>query len=119
MIRKEDVKPGTLVRIDKVEGRKLLPGSLDRRTIALNAYAEFNGGKVTQLLLGEMLEILSLPRMVEGINLVRVRSMTGEVGEVYYTDIRNCCTLATDKVPQTKERKPGPSIWDHLVGDDE
>lgn len=120
MIRKEDVKPGVIVRIDRVECRNLLPGSLDRRTIALDAYAEFNGGRVTQLLLGETLEILSPPRKLDGINLVQVRSMTGDVGEVYYMDIHHCCTLASDKIQQPrKPERSETTIWDHLAGDDE
>jgi hypothetical protein len=64
MIIKADVKPGVSVRIDKVECRNLLPGGsvFGQRAIELNASGDLLGEKVVRLLLGEVLEILSLPK---------------------------------------------------------
>ncbi len=112
MIRKEDVKPGVSVRIDKVECRNRL-GGVPYRRIELNG--RDSAARVLDpsvpLLLGEVLEILSPPRPnFDGINLVQVRTMTGEVGEIYYTDIQDCCTLITVPVPKLRKKR-GKTLW--------
>jgi hypothetical protein len=131
MIRKEDVKPGVSVRIDKVECRGRF-GKVPFRRIELNGRDSAARVLVPSvpLLLGEVLEILSPPRPnFDGINLVQVRTMTGEVGEIYYTDIHDCCTLTTENPKFRKRREktlwtltdepPRPkTLWDRLTEDD-
>lgn len=48
-------------------------------------------GSMRPILAGDVLELLSKPRRLDGINLVKVR--LGKVeGHVYYTDLVNRCT---------------------------
>lgn len=49
-------------------------------------------GQQTPLVSEEVLIVLSRPRRIDGINLVRVRRADGLEGEVYYCDIANRCS---------------------------
>lgn len=98
-------------------------------------------GQGSPLLPGEVLDVFTAPRKIDGINLVRVRRANGTIGEVYYCDLAGRCSLdptprtggwPLDMTPSPKQgaksvAKSGmkqpppkrPTAWDRLMDDDE
>jgi hypothetical protein len=46
--------------------------------------------------------------------------MTGDVGEIFYMDIHDCCTLLTESTPAPRKPvKLAKTNWDRLNQDDD
>ena len=85
-VPRELVRPGLVARVERVvDGLGL--------TFALNEHLPLSDQHVP-LHLGEELQVLTLPRKLDGIRLVRVRTSDGSEGEVYYTHVHYLCDVA-------------------------
>jgi hypothetical protein len=75
------------------------------------------------LLPGQVLDILTKPRKVNGFDLVRVRCANGAEGEVLYSDLIGLCSLVPAPLkPKKTVKKSVPkrlTSWERLLGDDE
>ena len=80
MTKKEQCIPGARLRVIKEENAGLRMG--------INEHTS-KFGPSPLLFIGDILEVLSRPRKVTNINLVRVRRVSdGYEGEVYWTHVR-------------------------------
>lgn len=80
MVKKEQCLPGVRLRVIKEENVGLRMG--------INEYSTAFGPSPL-LFIGDVLEVLSKPRKVTNINLVRVRRVSdGYEGEVFWTHVR-------------------------------
>lgn len=87
LLSRQDVVPGRTVKVVH-DGKRGMTDSF-----MLNGYQMLtNPGSLRPILAGDVLEILSKPRRLDGINLVKVRFGQTE-GHVYYTDLVNRCSV--------------------------
>jgi hypothetical protein len=87
ILKRQDVIPGQSVAVIH-DGKR---GMTDAFLLNHHEMLTRPGG-MRPLLAGEVLEVLSKPRKLDGINLVKVRVGTLE-GHVYYTDLVNRCAV--------------------------
>jgi hypothetical protein len=86
MVKREDIKPGVLVKVTKEMPGSGKPGP------------SFSG----KLGLHERLEVLTKPGSKGGLNLVKVRRRkTSEEVELMYAYITNFCTVVADDTPDS------------------
>jgi hypothetical protein len=86
MVKKQEVVPDTIVVIDKIVGKY--------GEITLDGHSFLHGKARGGFNVGEELVLLSKPRKIDGVKLVRVkRCIDGDIGEMFYCDVYACCTV--------------------------